>query len=295
MKVSVSPHAGPVVAPATGPIRRTTWHPAAWIVWSTCAALCAIVTTNPVYLLLMWAVAWFVYTAHRVTEPTAASFRMFLVAGVVTLALRTSLVVFGTVDLASATYAALEGLRLATILVIFGTFNAVTDPFAIARLAPRRFHEPALAAALALSISPRIVSALQLVREAQRLRGIRVGPIRSLPALAVPVLETGMEDALTLAESMDARGHGRGSRSRYRPQPWTATSALSVAAAVAGVALFLSAAFGRWTELHPATAPLAWPDVHLTLLVAIALLATPGAFPAGPRPSTAGAPAEAPR
>jgi energy-coupling factor transport system permease protein len=276
VNVALAPHAGSVTAPSTGTTRRTTWHPAAWILWSSLAGLCAFVTTHPVYLLLLWAVAWFVYTAHRVDEPTAASFRMFVIAGVVTLVLRTTLVLFGTVDLSSTVYAALEGLRLATILVIFGTFNAVTDPFGVVRLAPRRFHEPALAAALALSISPRIVSAVQRVREAQRLRGIRVAPIRSMPALAVPVLETGMEEALTLAESMDARGHGRGRRTRYRPQRWTWTSVSAVVAAAAAFALFLSASVAGWAELHPSTAPLRWPEVDPVLVGAIALLALPG-------------------
>lgn len=275
MNVTLSPHAGPVTAPAAG-TRMRTWHPAAWIVWSSLAGLCAFVTTDPVYLLLLWAVAWFVYTAHRVSEPTAASFRMFLIAGVVTLVLRTTLVVFGTIDLSSTVYAALEGLRLATILVIFGTFNAVTDPFGVVRLAPRRFHEPALAAALALSIAPRVVSAVHRVREAQRLRGIRVAPLRSLPALAVPVLETGMEEALTLAESMDARGHGRGRRSRYRPHPWTGATVSVVVAAAGAFGVFLSASVSGWAELHPPTAPLDWPEVHPVLVAALALLALPG-------------------
>ena len=92
-------------------------------------------------------------------------------------------------------------MRLAALLVVFGTFNAVTDPFGVVRLAPRRFHEPALAAALALSIAPRTISMAGKVREAQRLRGIHVSRWRSLPALAVPILETGMEDALTLARN----------------------------------------------------------------------------------------------
>ena len=285
MNVALSPHAGPVSAPAAGSVRRSPWHPAAWIVWSSLAGLCAFVTTDPVYLLLLWAVAWFVYANHRVSEPTAGSFRLFLIAGLVTLVLRTTLVVFGTIDLSSTAYAALEGLRLATILVVFGTFNAVTDPFGVVRLAPRRFHEPALAAALALSISPRMVAAVQRVREAQRLRGIGVGPLRSLPALAVPVLETGMEEALTLAESMDARGHGRGTRSRYRPQRWTPSTVLVVLTAAAAFGLFLSASVAGWAELHPSTAPLTWPEAHPILLIAIALLATPGFVRTAYRPA----------
>jgi energy-coupling factor transport system permease protein len=251
-------------------------HPGAWIAWASSAGFVAFVTTDPVYLVLLWGVAWFVYATHRVPGPEARSFRMFLLAGLVSLCLRTALVFLGTVNAPNVTYAFLEGLRLATILVVFGTFNAVTDPFGVVRLAPRRFHEPALAAALALSIAPRTVAGVSRVREAQRLRGIRVSGLRSMPALAIPVLETGMEDAVTLAESMDARGHGRGRRTRYRPQAWTATGIAIAAAALAAAGVFLTASVLGWAELQPSTSPLAWPPVDVVLLAAIALLAGPG-------------------
>ena len=182
----------------------------------------------------------------------------------------------GAVTRATIAFAFLEGLRLATILVVFGTFNAVTDPFGLVRMAPRRFHEPALAAALALSIAPRTIASVGDVREAQRLRGLPVSGLRSLPSLAVPVLERGMEEASTLAESMDARGHGRGRRSRYRPQPWSVAAVAVAATAVVAAAAFLSASIGGWGALHPATAPIVWPQADPRLLVAIALLATPG-------------------
>ena len=124
-------------------------HPAAWIVWATCAGLVAFTTTDPFYLGLVVAVSWFVYAAQRVPGPTERSFRVFAIAGLVTMAVRTALVFLGTVDAGSVAFAGLEGARLATLLIVFGTFNAVTDPFGVVRLAPRRFHEPALAAALA--------------------------------------------------------------------------------------------------------------------------------------------------
>jgi energy-coupling factor transport system permease protein len=251
-------------------------HPGAWIVWATCAGAVAFVTTDPVYLFLLWAVSWFVYTNHRSDAGTARSFRIFLIGAVLAVVLRAALVFFGTISLANTAFSFLEGLRLGTILVIFGTFNAVTDPFGLVRMAPRHFHEPALAAALALSIAPRTVASVGRVREAQRLRGLTVRGARSLPALAVPVLERGMDEAHTLAESMDARGHGRGRRSRYRPQPWTVTStAVTVCSAVAALT-FLSASAGGWSILHPQTAPLAWPPADPALIGATALLAVPG-------------------
>lgn len=251
-------------------------HPGAWIAWASGAGMVAFVTTNPVYLLLMVAVAWFVYAACHVEGPTARSFRLFLIAGLAAVGIRTALVFLGTVSGANVTASFLEGLRLGTLLVVFGAFNSVTDPFGLVRMTPRRFHEPALAAALALSIAPRTVASVGQVREAQRLRGLPVSGVRSLTALAVPVLERGMEDALTLAESMDARGHGSGRRSRYRPQPWNGRSAAVAGSALLAAGVFLSASFGGWAVLHPLLWPLTAPPVDPVLVGAIALLALPG-------------------
>lgn len=251
-------------------------HPAAWIAWATCAGIVAFSTTNPFYLALVIAIAWFVYAACHVPGPTARSFHVFLIAGLAAMAIRTALVFFGTVDANNVAFAALEGMRLATILVVFGTFNAVTDPFGVVRMAPRRFHEPALAAALALSIAPRTIASAQRVREAQTLRGLRTTGLRSLPAVAIPILETGMEDAVTLAESMDARGHGHGTRSRYRPQPWNRRSILCTGAALTAAGAFSAAAFTGVGGLHPSTFPLLWPEVSAGLLAATGLLAVPG-------------------
>jgi energy-coupling factor transport system permease protein len=251
-------------------------HPAAWIAWATCAGIVAFSTTNPFYLALVIAIAWFVYATCHVSGPTARSFRVFLIAGLVAMVIRTALVFFGTIDANNVAFAALEGLRLATILIVFGTFNAVTDPFGVVRMAPRRFHEPALAAALALSIAPRTIASAQRVREAQTLRGLRTTGLRSLPALAVPILETGMEDAVTLAESMDARGHGHGTRSRYRPQRWDRRSIVATGAAITAAGVFTTAAFAGAGGLHPSTFPLLWPEVSAGLLAAAGLLAVPG-------------------
>jgi energy-coupling factor transport system permease protein len=251
-------------------------HPASWILWASCAGLVAFATTNPLYLLPLAAAAWFVQAVHRRDVPAARSFRTFLAFGLVAMAVRALLVAFGTVDASSIAFAILEGLRLAVLLVVFGAFNAVADPFGVLRLAPRRFQEPALAAALALSIAPRTIEAAARVREAQELRGIRIARWRSLPALAVPVLENGMEGAVALAESMDARGHGRGRRSRYRAQPWTAASVVTVVGGAAAVCSFGAAAGVGAGALHPTTLPLSWPDGSPALVLAVCLLAAPG-------------------
>ena len=253
-------------------------HPGAWLLWALSASLIAISTTNPFYLLPLFALCLLVHAARRRPEAPPHAFRVFVVFGAVALGTRTLLVVFGTVSLETVAAAGLEGARLAVMLAVYGTLNSVTDPYRLLRLAPRRFHEPALAAALALSLAPRTVEAAGRVREAQRLRGIQVRRWRALPALAVPVLETGMEEALTLAESMDARGHGRGPRSRYRPQAWSAPATVTVIAALGALAVFGEAAFGSSGDLEVSTFPLRWPGASPALVGALLLLAVPALF-----------------
>lgn len=250
-------------------------HPGAWFLWAAASGLVAATTTNPFYLVPLFGAAFLVHSAHRRPGPQSRSFKIFALFGLLTIVTRTSFVVFGTIELEAVAFAFFEGLRLAVMLAIFGTFNSVCDPFRLLRLAPRRFYEPVLAAALALSMAPRTLDAVTRVREAQRLRGMNVTRWRSWPALAVPVLETGMEDALVLAESMDARGHGRGARSRYRPEPWGRRSTIMTAAAVLSVAIFIDASVTGAGELLVSTYPLRWPGASLLLVATVALAATP--------------------
>lgn len=254
-------------------------HQGAWVVWATCAGLCALATTNPFYLLVIVGVAWFVHASCSKPGPALRSFKVFVLFGLLTMVTRTALVFLSPpVSSSSIATGMLEGLRLATLLTVFGTFNAVSDPFAILKLAPRRFHEPALATALALSIAPRTIQAAGKVREAQRMRGIEISRLRSLPALAVPVLETGMEEAMVLAESMDARGHGRGPRTRYRPEPWTTGSLIAVAVSLVPVIAFFFLQRSGSGGLIVSTYPLAWPDASLAALAVLPLLCVPILF-----------------
>ena len=256
-------------------------HPGAWLVWALCAGVTAMLTTNPFYLLPLAAVAWLVYAACHGDHPALRSFRVFALFGVAAMVTRTVLVFFGPLGTSTVVAALLEGLRVAVMLMVFGAFNSVVDPYRVLKLAPRRVHEPALAAALALSIAPRYVAAGARVREAQRLRGIDTRRWRSLPALAVPVLETGMEEALTLAESMDARGHGRGPRSRYRPEPFNSMSVSVALVAVVALGVFVTA---RDTgDLIVSTAPLLWPRVSWVQLAAVLALALPAFVRVGSR------------
>lgn len=243
-----------------------------------------MLTTNPFYLIVVCAASWLVYGAHRRPGPQLRSFRIFVIFGVIAMGTRTALVFLNPllhvpITTSSFVVASLEGARIATLLCIFGTFNSVSDPHDILRLSPRRLYEPMLAASLALSLAPRTIATVAEVREAQQVRGAKTARWRNLPALVVPVLETGMEEAVTLAESMDARGHGRGRRTSYRASSWDRTSFLLAVCGVATGGVFLWSALTNHGNLTVAMPPLQWPGVDLGLVAAAALLAAPALVP----------------
>jgi energy-coupling factor transport system permease protein len=257
-------------------------HQGAWLLWALGAGAIAVTTTNPFYLAPLVAACYVVHVACRIDGPGARTFKWFVIGGVAAVVIRVALVLLGTVwpaagDVNASTlvHAAYEGARLGALLIVFGTFNSVTDPFRLLRLAPARWHEPALAASLALAIAPRTIEAAGRVVEAQRLRGIEIRGLRSLPALAVPVLENGMTDAVTLAESMDARGHGHSRRTRYRPEAWTAAAWATAFGALFAGATFVAYAVAGEGVLQPSTFPLMWPEASLVPVLAVFLVAVP--------------------
>jgi energy-coupling factor transport system permease protein len=241
-------------------------------------------TTNPFYLIVVGAAAWLVYAAHRRPGPQLRSFRIFIWFGAIAMAARTALVLLNPVlhiaiTTSSVVVALLEGARIAVLLCVFGTFNSVSDPYDLLRLSPRRLYEPVLAAGLALSLAPRTIATVAEVREAQRVRGANAARWRALPALVVPVLETGMEEAVALAESMDARGHGRGRRTSYRVSSWDLGSGTMVIASLLVLGTIAwSAATGRG-DLSVAMSPLQWPGVSPVLVTASAAIAIPAFLP----------------
>jgi energy-coupling factor transport system permease protein len=80
---------------------------------------------------------------------------------------------------------------------------------------------------------------------------------------------------MTLAESMDARGHGRGRRSRYRPDRWTPPATATIVFSVAGLGAFGFATFAGWGDLLVSTSPLRWPEASVVLLLGAFLFAVP--------------------
>lgn len=216
-----------------------TFHALAWAWWALAAVVCVHLAPNPVYVGLVVAVALLVVEAHRKEGPLGRVFEVLVTLAAVFVLVRIVLsavttttggedvlvtlpslsmptwlggfVLGGDVHASVVLHAAVEGVVIVGIIAVFGAFNAVVSHHEIVRSAPRAFHEVGLVVTVALAFAPSTVSAIAAVREADRARtGGQVVRRGRLRRMVVPVLEGGMERAMLLAESMDARGFAHG-------------------------------------------------------------------------------------
>jgi energy-coupling factor transport system permease protein len=213
-------------------------HSLTWLLWAVAVAASIQVAPNPLYVALAIAVVALVTESHRRESRIARALPVLLAVGVVFSALRVLLVLltthlggdtFATVPEATLPrllggftvggalewpvlwQAAAEGFVVIGVMAAFGGFNALASHHELVQRLPRAFHEAGVVLTVALAFVPSTLIAVGQVREADRSRtGGR--PVRRgrLVRLVVPVLETGLERAVNLAESMDARGFGRG-------------------------------------------------------------------------------------
>ena len=229
-------------------------HPGAWWVWAIGLMVAASRTTNPLLLALVLAVAGYVVASRRTDAPWARSFVVFLKLGLVVLTIRfvfqvllgvgageTVLVTLpelalpdwaagvalgGAVTLESVMAAFTEGLRLATILACVGAANALANPKRLLATLPGALYEVGVAAVVALSFAPSLVTSVGRIRAARRLRGRPDTGVRSLVSVGLPVLQDALERSLSLAASMDSRGYGRRAEVPRRTRRATATATL---------------------------------------------------------------------
>jgi energy-coupling factor transport system permease protein len=262
----------------------TSWAAVAWLVWALSAAASVQLAPSPVYVALVIAVAALVVSVHGLDTPFARAFPILIGVGVVFALLRTVLTVAtthggpgptlfttphvtlpdalggfsvgGPIELPILLQSAAEGFVIVGVMAVFGAFNAVVSHYELVQATPRAFYEIGLVLIVALAFVPSTIAAISAVRDADRARtGGRVVRRGRLVRLVVPILETGMERAVALAESMDSRGFGRGAATvADRVSGWLgfasllalggAFVALVGEARTAAVALGLAGAFG---------------------------------------------------
>jgi energy-coupling factor transport system permease protein len=252
------------------------YHTVTWLLWLLAALLPAMATRNPLYLtILLLAVAVDYNTIGR-ASPLAGSWRLFLKVGLVLVAFSvlfntltshhgqtvlftlprltlkgggvTLLDLGGEITLEALSYGLANGLNLMAILLIFATFNVLVDHHQLLRSIPALMYQMGMIASIAITFVPEMVASLKDIREAQALRGHRFRGIRDLLPLFVPLLTSGLERAIQLAESMEARGFGSGAppRSRKRELAHKALILLALFGLLAGAFWYGYYAASRW-------------------------------------------------
>ncbi len=241
------------------------FHAASWLVWVAAAATIVQIAPNPTLLVLLLAVSSLVVATCSMPGPLARAFPQLLAVGAVFGLVRIALLsltthgvgevwfslpeltlprllggftVGGTIEGDVVLQAAAESLQLVALLGAFGAFNAVVAHHELVGLLPRSFHEVGLVITVALAFVPSTLEALHDVREADRSRsGGRPVRRRRTTRLLVPVLERGLDRAIALSESMDARGFGHQEPSRGERVGAHLALLSVVAVGAAGVAL----------------------------------------------------------
>ena len=212
-------------------------HPGAWWLWGLGLMVAASRTTHPIALALLAMAAAIVVHERRTAAPWARAFHWALRLSVILIAVRTlfqvavapalgtSVIVTlpsaplpdwvlglrlgGQVTRESLIVGVTEGMRLAVIVLATAAATSLASPTRLLRALPAALYEVAVAAVVALTFLPTLVSDLQRVVTSRRLRGRPVAGLRAWGHIAAAVLDSALDRSLTLAATMDSRGHGR--------------------------------------------------------------------------------------
>lgn len=242
------------------------FHTASWVIWLAAAAVPAFTLRNPLYSALILGAAWVVYTALGRSTVVGSSWGSFVRLGFFLFALtipfnalsihlgqivllrlpETWPIIGGAITLEAVIAGAVNGLALFAILVVFAAFNAVVDHYQLLRATPAFLFQAGVVISIAITFVPQMVLSAQEIRQAQRIRGHRFRGLRDLLPLVMPLLASGLERAIQLAETMEARGFGRAVRPRSRRGALLAQAGAlaSLLALLAGLATI--AFFGQW-------------------------------------------------
>ena len=242
---------------------RFARHPLAWLIWLAAAFTAAMTTRNPLYLVVLLMALLVVYQSVAAHAPNGAAWSTFirvgLTLGLISVALNALMahvgdtilfslpaawpIIGGRVTLEAIAQGLIGVLQLTCLLVAGGVLGLALDSAAFLRMTPSGFHHAGLVLTIGLAFIPQTVAGFQEIRDAQRVRGHRFRAPRDLLPLIGPLLTTGLERAVQLAESLEARGMGYVEDETGRA--WAAQLGLLVGGLLVGGALFSLGYWGR--------------------------------------------------
>ena len=213
--------------------KASSLHPATWWLLGICFALAASLSAKHLTMLALIALSAVIIRVFRENAPWSRSIRFYLLLATFVILVRLGFRVLfnssipgaevafrlpelnlagvrllGEVSWLAIDTALLDGLRLAAIIVAIGMANSLANPKRLLKSTPGALYEIATAMTVAINLAPQLIESLQRVQKARALRGRSKG-MSALGGTVIPVLEDTIDQSLSLAASMDARGFGR--------------------------------------------------------------------------------------
>jgi energy-coupling factor transport system permease protein len=266
-----------MIRPAHRPSHPRALHPGAWWLWAIALAAAVSRTTNPAICVLVLAVVGYVVMARRSLAPWAYAFGAFLRLGLIIIAVRVilqavlssqaqgihvivelpevplpdwaaGLKLGGLITWEAVMVAFVQGLQLATIICCIGAANALASAQRLLRCVPGALYEVGVAAVVAMTFAPQLVTDAARVRSAQRLRGRdRMSLGGAWRRTAMPVLAGALDRSVDMAAAMDSRGYGRTGNDDLRTRRLTGVLVFTgVLGLVVGVYGLLDASAQSW-------------------------------------------------
>jgi energy-coupling factor transport system permease protein len=112
----------------------------------------------------------------------------------------------GPVTLEAVVFGAINGLILASMLGAFIVFNRALTVRLLIKMIPQAFNAIAIIVAIGITFLPITFRQFRQIRESQAIRGHRIRHLRDWLPLVIPLVTSGLERAMHLAEAMTARG-----------------------------------------------------------------------------------------
>ncbi|MFA5867518.1 MAG: energy-coupling factor transporter transmembrane component T [Actinomycetota bacterium] len=277
-------------------------NPAVWAIWFTAVLVSVSLTKNPLYLLIILLAVGAVIAARR-AEASSGPWRAFVGLGLsfvfisatynilishygetVLLTLPAGIpLVGGPLTLEAAVFGLTFGLTFMAGLLAFAALNMAVGTGELLRILPKGMRGASTVISVSLNFIPATVSAAAEISQAQTIRRLEYGTgltgrIRKAGAAFVPLVITGLEKAVVMAESMESRAYGGGDTTKLKRarRRWTAADYLLAAFSVTAVAvmLFCLAAGTGWLIYSPYP-KIAVPGFNPAVGLALALLAAP--------------------
>jgi len=268
-------------------------NPRAILVWSTATLVVVVTDSNPVTRLFMLLATLSVMIALFPKDASLRGpFKLItlgaLIATVISVCfdhvgthvlftIPTWIPVFGgPVTLEGSTFGVATGVGLAAGLACVMPLAYSLDPTDLVDAIPRRLERVGAVLALSLSLLPRVRRSATAIAEAQHMRGYQARRLRRLADVTVPVVLASVEDAMVMAQAMEARGFGSGPRTNWGVQQWSLTGIVAATLAVLATVLVVTApALGLHHDWFPFPS-LTTPSLEIVGVVAAMLCCVPG-------------------